>query len=127
MLVNSCPALLRKINRFAIDPNQTYKLSHPVPQEGRFANRHERWARDAVDAAASRAKRDRRAGSPVSDRQTRKTNGAEAYGEIVWSWHPLLMSSRAEASSAQPGYEAIQSARRRWQKEFVTGEITYKP
>ena len=26
-----------------------------------------------------------------------------AYGEIVWSWHPLLMPSLAEAKPAQPG------------------------
>ena len=30
----------------------------------------------------------------MSDRQTRKTSGAEAYGKSVWSWHPLLVSSR---------------------------------
>ena len=29
----------------------------------------------------------------VSDRTVRKTNDAEAYGEAVWSWHPLLMLS----------------------------------
>jgi hypothetical protein len=52
-----------------------------------------------------------------------QTNGAEAYGEVVWSWHPLLMLSLAEARSAQPGVGcAIQFVRRRWQKEFVTGE-----
>ena len=32
--------------------------------------------------------------SLVSDRRARKTNGAEADGEVVWSWHPLLVSSR---------------------------------
>jgi hypothetical protein len=30
----------------------------------------------------------------------RKTNGALADGEVVWSWHPLLMLSLAEARSA---------------------------
>jgi hypothetical protein len=24
----------------------------------------------------------------------RKTNGADAYGKTVWSWHPLLVSNR---------------------------------
>jgi hypothetical protein len=43
----------------------------------------------------------------------------------VWSWHPLLVLSLAEARSARPGFErAIQSVMRRWQKEFVTGEST---
>jgi hypothetical protein len=35
--------------------------------------------------------------------RARKTNGAEAYGEVVWSWHPLLMLSLAEVLAAQPG------------------------
>jgi hypothetical protein len=38
-------------------------------------------------------------------REARKTSGIVADGEGVWSWHPLLVSSRAEAHSAQPGYE----------------------
>jgi hypothetical protein len=33
----------------------------------------------------------------------RKTNGAFADGEVVWSWHPLLMLSLAEVLAAQPG------------------------
>ena len=49
--------------------------------------------RDAVDAAASGMKRNRRAGFPVSD-DSMRTNGAEAYGKTKWSWHPLLVSSR---------------------------------
>ena len=38
-------------------------------------------------------------------REARETNGIDADGEVVWSWHPLLVSSLAEAHSAQPGYE----------------------
>jgi hypothetical protein len=30
----------------------------------------------------------------VSEETSHQTNGAEAYGEIVWSWHPLLVLSR---------------------------------
>jgi hypothetical protein len=48
--------------------------------------------RVAVDAAASRAKVI--AGRVSRERLTaRKTNGADAYGKTVWSWHPLLVSS----------------------------------
>jgi len=47
---------------------------------------------------AGRATRER-------SRAARKTSGIVANGEVVWSWHPLLVSSRAEAHSAQPGYE----------------------
>jgi len=40
-----------------------------------------------VDAAASCARRDGRAGFvPVSDPRGVRTSGAEAYGEVVWSW-----------------------------------------
>jgi len=57
-----------------------------------------------------------------------KTNGADAYGEVVLSWHPLLMLSRAEASSAQPGYEMPFNLRGDGGKqELVTRETTYKP
>ena len=49
-------------------------------------------------------------------REACKTNGIDAYGEVVWSWHPLLMPSRAEVSDPTGRQVAIQSARRRWQK-----------
>jgi hypothetical protein len=64
----------------------------------------------------------------VSGAPVRKTNGTDADGEVVWSWHPLLMLSRAEASSARPGYEMPFNPRGDGgKKELVTGEITYKP
>ena len=33
----------------------------------------------------------------------RETSGKIADGEVVWSWHPLLVSSLAEVLSARPG------------------------
>jgi hypothetical protein len=33
----------------------------------------------------------------------RETSGMIADGEVVWSWHPLLVSSLAEVLSARPG------------------------
>jgi hypothetical protein len=55
--------------------------------------------------------------------RARKTNGADAYGKVVWSWHPLLMSSRVEASSAQPGDEMpFNPSDDGGKKELVTGE-----
>jgi hypothetical protein len=48
----------------------------------------------AVDAAAP-ARKVIAGRIPIRERFTaRKTNGAEAYGKTVWSWHPLLVSSR---------------------------------
>jgi len=39
----------------------------------------------------------------VSEETSHQTNGAEAYGEIVWSWHPLLVLNRRRSLRAQPG------------------------
>jgi hypothetical protein len=52
--------------------------------------------RDAVDAAASGACGDRRAGShgPVSGRSACRRTMLFADGKAVWSWHPLLVSSQ---------------------------------
>jgi hypothetical protein len=60
-----------------------------------------RWTRQR------RARRYRRA-SQTRERfnRVRKTNGAFADGEVVWSWHPLLMLSLAEARSANRVSEA---------------------
>ena len=44
-----------KIYRFAITPNQKYKRVIPPPLRGAYRERHGRWVRDAVDAAASGA------------------------------------------------------------------------
>src|SRR6266700_1248512 len=38
--------------------------------------------------------RDGRASEPRELSKRAKTNGAEADGKSVWSWHPLLVSSR---------------------------------
>jgi len=63
----------------------------------------ERSARDNKDFRARM--RSQGGESRERSREARKTSGSVADGEVVWSWHPLLMSSRAEASSAQPGFE----------------------
>jgi len=49
------------------------------------------------------------------------TNGAEADGKTVWSWHPLLMSSlRRRVGPTGLGQTLIR--RWRWQDEFVAEE-----
>ena len=64
------PVLLAKIFPFQLDPNQLYIPRRLVPSEGRIAIVTDA-GRDAVDAAALGARRDRRAGfhslGPVSD------------------------------------------------------------
>jgi hypothetical protein len=42
-------------------------------------------------------------GQPREPSRARKTNGAVADGKAVWSWHPLLVLSLAEASSGPTG------------------------
>jgi len=48
-----------------------------------------------------------------------RTNGAEAYGQIAWSWLSLLQSSLAEVRGAQPGKAHRQFARTREAKGKV--------
>jgi len=50
--------------------------------------------RDAVDAAARRANVIAGQAFACERSGARKTSGAEADGKAVWSWHPLLVSSR---------------------------------
>ena len=83
--------------------NQNYNWRRPGPKEGRIMIvTYAGW--DAVDAAASGAivvagrvlwTRERRDGA-LGD-------GAEAYGEIVWSWHPLLVLNRRRFSRGPTG------------------------
>jgi hypothetical protein len=64
----TCPALSRKIFHFPRRANRRYQLAPScTPQRGAFRDRHERWVRDAVDAAV------------------RETGATVAYGEVVWS------------------------------------------
>jgi hypothetical protein len=75
--------------------NHSYKFARLTRQEGRIAI--------VTNADGMRWTRQRRARRGVRRAGWRKTcersngaqtNGAEAYGKTVWSWHPLLMSSR---------------------------------
>jgi hypothetical protein len=66
-----CPAPARKIFRFHRRANQRYTLAPSCPAEGRWPSSRT-LGRDAVDAAASGAKRRRRAGSPVSEQAARR-------------------------------------------------------
>src|SRR6266567_531818 len=127
---NSCPALLRKIFRLTRRATHFYKLDPSrLDEEGRYGRSSRNVGRDAVDATMSCAHEVAGRGQTRErSREARETSGIVADGEVVWSWHPLLMSSRAEVTSAQPGAdETFQSAWRRWQKEFVTGESAKEP
>jgi hypothetical protein len=109
------------------DPDSAIYRLDPVPQRGVSRSSRTR-ERDAVDAAASGAKRHRRAGFACERWTGARTNGVEtpraepggshtvrrkvlvevaAYGKAVWSWHPLLVSSWRRFLRAQPGGQAI--------------------
>ena len=50
-----------------------------------------------------------------------------ADGEVVWSWHPLLVSSSWVAERPDRAQRRLQSADDGGKKKLVAGEITYKP
>ena len=94
---------LRQINRsgkISLFPKGKSALGIPpsCPQGRGVGHRYRTLGWDAVDAAASGAQVNCRAGFGLSQTRERsngaQTNGAEAYGEVVWFWHPLLVSSR---------------------------------
>jgi hypothetical protein len=77
-----------------------------LDEEGRYGRSSRNVGRDAVDATMSCAHEVAGRGQTRErSREARETSGIDADGEGVWSWHPLLVSSLAEAHSAQPGCE----------------------
>jgi hypothetical protein len=86
--------------------NLRFPIRHSARAEGRYGRSSRNVRRDAVDATMSCAHEVAGRGH-TRERSTEacETSGIDAYGEVVWSWHPLLVSSLAEAHSAQPGYE----------------------
>ena len=55
-----------------------------------------------------------------------QTNEVVAYGKIVWSWHPLLMSNRRRRVGPT-GLRQTISVDDGDKNEFVAGESTTKP
>src|ERR1700682_4013365 len=97
------PPWLRQNNttgNFSLLPSGKSLLGLPpsCPRGRGVGHRHRTLGWDAVDAAASGAQVNCRAGFGLSQTRERsngaQTNGAEAYGEVVWFWHPLLVSNR---------------------------------
>ena len=119
-----CPSPSRKIFRFRRRANQFYQLAPSFPGK-RGASRSSRtrdgmrWTRQrwraSVIAGRFAVSEQRRADERrfnASAKTRRAAHGSSralvevaAYGEVVWSWHPLLMLSLAEMQSAQPGLD----------------------
>jgi hypothetical protein len=90
------PVPSAKINRFVIPPNHRYNSARHHPLEGRIAIVTDVGGMRWTLTASSRARRLQ--GGPVlpAPRATRRRAGRAAHvadGEVVWSWHPLLVSS----------------------------------
>jgi hypothetical protein len=83
------------------------RVPHPI--RGAFRDRHERWARDAMDA------------------MSHETTETIADGEIVWSRRPDAGAPRnaqcivADVTTLSASHETVTT------KPGLTGEITYKP
>jgi hypothetical protein len=65
--------ICRGLAALILPPNHRHILRRPVLERGAFRDRHERWARDAMDADGIRRVK------------ACWTNDADAYGEVVWS------------------------------------------
>jgi hypothetical protein len=93
------------------------------PRKGRWpSSRTLGW--DAVDAAASCARWDGRAAFRARERsQDVRTSGAEAYGEVVWSWRLSGWHQVCEkASRPDRADEPAICRRRRQQSPILRGE-----
>jgi hypothetical protein len=100
---------------------------HPTLRRGAARDRHERWGGMRWTRRCRVRMRSQGGATRERSREARKTSGIVADGEVVWSWHPLLMLSLRGGIISPTGIcDAIESAWRRWQEEFVAGESTYK-
>ena len=114
------PVCCAEINRSACRANHRYNLSPSHPSEGRFAIVTDAgW--DAVDAAASGAKRVRRAVSPVSE------HGAQDERRCCVRQNRVVPTPVAGAKlrggEVNPtGFDQPLIRQRRRQDEFVSGE-----
>jgi hypothetical protein len=88
----SCQAPESKIFRFTIRKIRIISSVTSSPRRG-VGHRHQGW--DGMRWTRQRRACLRLQGEMklVSDRTAHETSDAVAYGEAVWSWHPLLMPS----------------------------------
>jgi len=124
--LKTCPPLAQKIFRFALTPNQPYNSRHPAPTRGAYRDRHGRRVRGAV-AAARRARNRFSQGELAHERRPRAANGAEADGKAVWSWRPLLASSRRRCCDPNRDWQDLQSAGDGGKRNSSPGRARYKP
>ena len=115
---------LQKYFASVIGRNISISRGHPTPPEGRIAIVTDAgW--NAVDAAASSARRDRRAGRKICERSTAR--GREMLQRTAKSCGPDAPTLASRLPMLCRPYRASDTTlvrKRRWQKSPVTGEIT---
>ena len=76
-------------------PNQRFCSGRPASKRGTYRDRHERGG--GMQWTRQRRARNRKSQGElnlVSDLRRARRTTLMAYGKTVWSWHPLLVSSR---------------------------------
>jgi hypothetical protein len=137
------PVLVAKIIRFAVTPNHPYNSRHPAPMRGAYRDRHGRWVRDAMDAAASGATESQGGLRLVSDGPPRRRPALKRLRRNFGRQHmsrskrfgggsrvrqrrvvlaPVAGVKLMEICRAQPGLDKSPIRQRRRPKEFGSGE-----
>ncbi len=137
------PVLVAKIIRFAVTPNHPYNSRHPAPARGAYRDRHGRWVRDAMDAAASGANGIAGRASACERATARRRPALKRLRQNFGRQHmsrskrfgegsrgrqrrvvlaPVAGVKLMEICRAQPGVGQSPIRQRRWQEEFVAGK-----
>src|SRR5216683_7142683 len=107
-------------------PQSMASFHHPGPARGAYAS--SRTLGRGCDGRESVARAgDRRAGQLVSGRTVRRTSGVVADGEVVWSWHPLLVSSSRRQIRPDRVWTSLQSADDGGKRNSSPGRARRKP
>jgi hypothetical protein len=80
-----------------------------------------------VDATASARRRRSQGGFPVSDMPARRRTALVADGEVVWFWHPLLVSSSRRQVRPDRARTSLQSASDGGKRNSSPGRARRKP
>jgi hypothetical protein len=108
-------------------PKSALQTRRLIPHEGRIRIVTYVGMRCGGRGSVGRERNRRADFKSVSEPPARRTNGADAYGKTVWSWHPLLVSSRRRFSQARPGPQNLQSADDGDKTNSSPGRARHKP
>jgi len=121
--VSTCPVPLRKNIPLPIPPNSSLSPSPSRPARGAYRDRHGRWVRDAVDAAASCARGIAGRIDEIRERRLKHADERCCRGRpnrVVLTPRRWCQVLWRHVGPTGRGHSIF--ARRRWQKSPVTGE-----